>query len=91
MELLARRDIDEALAGGSWALQGNELVKVVRCDDFDAALEFVNSVGKVAGRAGHHPDVDIRWNVVTLRLSTHSMGGVTDADLTLASLLDAIS
>jgi 4a-hydroxytetrahydrobiopterin dehydratase len=39
----------------------------------------------------HHPDVDIRWNEVTLHLSTHSAGGITDADLALARRIDALS
>ncbi|HUY07737.1 MAG TPA: 4a-hydroxytetrahydrobiopterin dehydratase [Acidimicrobiales bacterium] len=90
MELLDQSAISSAIVGGLWIHQGKELVRVVRCDDFDAALEFVNSVGAIARRAGHHPDVDIRWNVVTLRLSTHSLGGVTDADLALARELDVI-
>ncbi len=90
MELLDPVAISSAIRGGAWTHQDGELVRVVRCDDFDAALEFVNSVGAVASRLGHHPDVDIRWNVVTLRLSTHSLGGVTNADLSLAKELDAI-
>ncbi len=90
MELLDKSDIHSAINGGAWAHQGDELVRAVRCDDFDSALEFVNAVGAIASRAGHHPDVDIRWNVVTLRLSTHSLGGVTDADLALARELDVI-
>lgn len=88
MKLLGDEEITAAISGGQWSHLGHELVKVVRCDDFDAALEFVNSVGAIAGRVGHHPDLDIRWNVVTLRLSTHSMGGVTDADIALAKALD---
>jgi len=90
VELLDQSAISSSIIGGAWVHQGNELVRVVRCDDFDAALEFVNAVGAIAGRVGHHPDVDIRWNMVTLRLSTHSLGGVTNADLALAKELDAI-
>ncbi|HVB01597.1 MAG TPA: 4a-hydroxytetrahydrobiopterin dehydratase [Acidimicrobiales bacterium] len=90
MGLLDQGAISSAIAGGAWAHQDNELVRVVRCDDFDAALEFVNAVGAIASRVGHHPDVDIRWNVVTLRLSTHSLGGVTNADLALAKELDVV-
>ena len=90
MELLDPAAISSAILGGAWAHQDGELVRIVRCDDFDDALEFVNAVGTIASRLGHHPDVDIRWNVVTLRLSTHSLGGVTNADLSLAKELDAI-
>ena len=52
--------------------------------DFAAALAFVNQVGAHAELIDHHPDIDIRWNKVTLTLSTHSAGGLTDADFTLA-------
>ena len=90
MELLPAHAITEALAKSPWTLQGNELIRVIRRNDFRAALEFVNAVGLVAEGLGHHPDIDIRWNVVTLRLSTHSLGGITDADLALARALDAI-
>lgn len=90
MELLDQGAIASAIIDSAWVQQGGELVRVVRCDDFDGALEFVNAVGAVASRVGHHPDVDIRWNVVTLRLSTHSLGGVTNADLALALELDVI-
>jgi 4a-hydroxytetrahydrobiopterin dehydratase len=77
-----------ALTSGVWIHRGNELIRVVRRDDFAAALEFVNLIGAIADRVGHHPDIDIRWNTVTLRLSTHSMGGVTDADLALVREID---
>lgn len=90
MELLDQGAISSAIIGSAWVHQGDELVRVVRCDDFDAALEFVNAVGAIASRVGHHPDVDIRWNMVTLRLSTHSLGGVTNADLALVRELDVI-
>ena len=90
VELLDTSDIVKALKDGDWILQGAEIVKVVRRNDFDAAIEFVNQVASTANRIGHHPDIDIRWNTVTLRLSTHSLGGVTDADLALAAALDDI-
>jgi 4a-hydroxytetrahydrobiopterin dehydratase len=59
-------------------------------DDFAGALAFVNLVGEIAERANHHPDIEIRWNTVTLRLSTHSAGGITSADLELAKQIDAL-
>ena len=47
-------------------------------------------MGALAEAADHHPDIDIRWNTVTLRLSTHSAGGLTDKDLSLAAEIDAL-
>ena len=60
-------------------------MKVVRRRDFAGALAFVNAVGALAEAADHHPDIDIRWDTVTLRLSTHSAGGLTEKDLALAA------
>jgi 4a-hydroxytetrahydrobiopterin dehydratase len=60
--------------------------------DFAGALAFVNRVGELAEAANHHPDILIHgWNKVTLVLSTHSQGGLTDADFSLASEIDRLS
>jgi 4a-hydroxytetrahydrobiopterin dehydratase len=58
--------------------------------DFAAALAFVNAVGAEAEERNHHPDIDIRWNTVTLVLSTHSEGGLTAADFDLAATISAL-
>lgn len=58
-------------------------------DDFAASLVLVNAVGALAEAAEHHPDIDIRWNAVTLVLSTHSEGGLTQADIELAHQISA--
>jgi 4a-hydroxytetrahydrobiopterin dehydratase len=58
--------------------------------DFAGALAFVNAVGAEAERRNHHPDIDIRWNTVTLVLSTHSAGGLTGADFDLAAAIAAL-
>ena len=58
--------------------------------DFAAALAFVNAVGAEAEERNHHPDIDIRWNAVTLVLSTHSAGGLTAADFDLATAISAL-
>jgi 4a-hydroxytetrahydrobiopterin dehydratase len=57
--------------------------------DFVAALDFVNQVGHAAEQMNHHPDIDIRWNKVTLVLSTHSEGGITQLDIELAHRISA--
>ena len=91
MEVLSPEVVDAELAGGpAWERDGVELVKVVRAADFAGALAYVNAVGVLAEDMDHHPDVDIRWNVVTLRLSTHSAGGLTRLDLELARRIDAL-
>lgn len=59
--------------------------------DFAAALAFVNAVGELAERANHHPDILIHgWNKVRLTLSTHSAGGLTEADRALARQIDGL-
>jgi 4a-hydroxytetrahydrobiopterin dehydratase len=58
--------------------------------DFAAALAFVNAVGAEAEERNHHPDIDIRWNTVTLVLSTHSAGGLTAADFDLATTISGL-
>jgi 4a-hydroxytetrahydrobiopterin dehydratase len=64
------------------------LTRTLKFDDFKAALNFVNRVGDEAEGLNHHPDIDIRWNKVTLTLSTHSAGGLTERDFTLAHRID---
>jgi 4a-hydroxytetrahydrobiopterin dehydratase len=83
-------EADAALAGLGWARQGRELVKVVGCEGFAGALAFVNAVGALAEAADHHPDIDIRFDTVTLRLTTHSAGGLTARDFALAEAIDGL-
>lgn len=74
-----------------WHEDGGALRRDFRFADFAAALAFVNQVGALAEAANHHPDIDVRWNVVTLRLSTHSEGSVvTDRDRDLAGCIDRL-
>lgn len=56
--------------------------------DFRCALGFVGYVGELAENLDHHPDIDIRYNRVTLTLSTHDAGGLTEKDFRLAALVD---
>ena len=67
------------------------MVKVHSGKDFAASLSYVNSVGALAEEMNHHPDVLISWNKVSLKLSTHSIGGIIQADLDLARRIDALS
>lgn len=74
-----------------WDEDGGALQQDFRFKDFVEALAFVNRVGEVAEQMNHHPDIDIRWNTVTLRLSTHSAGHVvTDKDRDLAARIDGL-
>lgn len=91
--MLTDDEVDTQLAGlAGWSkVDGEPAIRsVVQRADFVAALAFVNQVGDLAEAAGHHPDIDIRWNQVTLTLSTHSEGGLTQADFELAHQLAAL-
>lgn len=91
MTLLDHATVDAALADGlAWSRHGEELVKVHTGHVFADALAYVNAVAALAEEVDHHPDIDIRWNRVTLRLSTHSAGGITEADLELGRRIDAL-
>lgn len=90
MALLDDDAVRAGLAGLSWERQGDELVKVHKGKGFAGALGFVNAVGYLAEAANHHPDIDIRWDTVTLRLSTHSEGGITQGDVDMAKRIDAL-
>jgi 4a-hydroxytetrahydrobiopterin dehydratase len=78
---VARLRLDR-LAG--WKIDNGMLIKTFKFKDFLSALHFVNGVGELAEKAGHHPDIDIRYNRVTLSLTTHDAGGITEKDFELA-------
>jgi 4a-hydroxytetrahydrobiopterin dehydratase len=90
MDRLDDAAIRAGLAGSDWRREGDALVKVVTRKDFAEAMSFVNAVAGAAEAAGHHPDIAISWNKVTLTLSTHSAGGITDKDLELARQIDGL-
>lgn len=74
-----------------WEREGDELVARYEFEDFNEALGFVTRVGLKAERSFHHPDIEISWNIVTLTVSTHSEGGLTEKDTELASFCDEIA
>jgi 4a-hydroxytetrahydrobiopterin dehydratase len=92
--VLTDDDVSEALSsadGPEWQLIGGKLVKSVTCAGFVGALAFVGAVGALAEEANHHPDIDIRYNRVTLALVTHDSGGITQLDLDLARAIDGVT
>jgi 4a-hydroxytetrahydrobiopterin dehydratase len=90
MPLLDEGAVDAALQELAWHRAGDVLVKEVVREDFAEAMGFVNEVAGLAEAANHHPDIDIRWNTVTLHLSTHSAGGLTEKDVALARQIDGL-
>jgi len=71
-----------------WDVEDKSIVRVVEFDEFIEGIDFVNGVAEIAEEANHHPDIDIRWCQVTLRLSTHDVGGLTESDFDLAAKID---
>jgi 4a-hydroxytetrahydrobiopterin dehydratase len=86
---LGESEIQAALSGlPTWRLEHGELVQVVTFKDFKEAMKFVTDVADLAEVAGHHPDIDIRYNKVRLGLVTHDAGGITSSDVSLAGDID---
>ena len=71
-----------------WKVKGKAIRKDFSFKSFRSTIVFVNRIATLADEAGHHPDIDIRYDKVTLALSTHDAGGITDKDLELARAID---
>lgn len=92
MAALSKTEINEKLKEmADWSHAGKALHKKYTFKSFMPAIAFVNKIADAAERAGHHPDMTINYSVVSISLSTHSEGGVTDKDFQLARQIDAIS
>jgi 4a-hydroxytetrahydrobiopterin dehydratase len=86
---LAEAELKEFLAKHpGWRVEGKELIRTFELPSFREAIAFVGRVADAAEREDHHPDIDIRYRRVTLRLSTHDAGGLTFRDPKLAALAD---
>jgi 4a-hydroxytetrahydrobiopterin dehydratase len=72
-----------------WTRKGSVIRRTYAFKDFVVAVKFVNAVAKLAEKACHHPDIDLRWNKVSLALTTHDAGGLTEKDFALAAKCDA--
>lgn len=91
-KLLNAEEIGAALANApEWQQTGNEIYRSFTLSGFPAALIFAAAVGHLAERANHHPDILIQYKKVTLKLSTHSAGGLTEKDFSLAREIDTIA
>ena len=91
MERLGEEQITERMASHEpWTRSGDALQHTFAFDDFLEAMVFVNAVASLAESAGHHPDMLVRWNKVTLTLTTHDAGGLTDLDFELAAAISGV-
>lgn len=92
MDKLSEEAITRELAQApGWTRSGDAITTTVTQKDFAAAMLYAAAVGHLAEAANHHPDITIEWNKVTLTLSTHSAGGLTEADFALARRIGTLS
>lgn len=73
-----------------WKKKASVISRTFEFEDFAAAMKFVNKVAALAEKEQHHPDIDIRWNQVTLALTTHDEGGLTEKDFAVAGKIDRL-
>jgi 4a-hydroxytetrahydrobiopterin dehydratase len=92
MALLGDDEIEAKLAGlEGWERSGAAIVKAFGRGDFVGSVKFVDALAVPAEAMGHHPDLQISWDTVTVTISTHSEGGLTAADFELAAQIDAVA
>ncbi|MGO8947808.1 MAG: 4a-hydroxytetrahydrobiopterin dehydratase [Ktedonobacterales bacterium] len=92
MTKLSASELEQAMAQlDGWSVEENALVKTLRFSTFPDGIAFVNRVADLAEDEGHHPDIDIRYSTVILRLSTHDEGGITAKDTALARRINVLS
>jgi 4a-hydroxytetrahydrobiopterin dehydratase len=91
MDILSQEQIAAALGElDEWGFRDEALTRTFRFADFVHAIGFVEHLAEVAEEQQHHPDIDIRYNKVTLRLSSHDAGGVTVRDVRLAEAIQRL-
>ena len=91
MSVLTPEMVQESLRSlPRWKLEGKEIVRRYEFPDFAAAMVFVNQVAEKAEKAGHHPDIDVRYNKVRLALVSHDKGGLTKRDMAMAETIDSL-
>lgn len=92
MAALSKAEIQQKLRDvPGWSHMGKSLHKKYTLKSFMPAINLVNKIAAVAEKEGHHPDITINYNILTISLSTHSEGGVTQRDFDLARLIDHLA
>ncbi len=88
-DLLDTSEIGNALNKcPEWEAEGKAITRSIEFEDFNEAIDFVNDLAEIADKAQHHPDILICYNKVTLTLTTHDAGGVTELDIEMAQRVD---
>jgi 4a-hydroxytetrahydrobiopterin dehydratase len=92
MALLSDDEVQQRLGElKGWGRRGDSIVRQFTLDDFQGSVDFVNRITPPAEEMNHHPDLEISWNKVTVKLSSHSEGGLTNDDFDLAKRIDELA
>jgi 4a-hydroxytetrahydrobiopterin dehydratase len=92
MPLLSDDEVEQRLGElEGWSREGDALKREFKLKDFVGSIDFVNRMVEPAEEMNHHPDLSISWNTVTVSLSTHSEGGITENDFELARKIDSLA
>ncbi|MFL2479401.1 MAG: 4a-hydroxytetrahydrobiopterin dehydratase [Verrucomicrobiales bacterium] len=73
-----------------WELNEDSISRSFEFDEYQLAIDFVNAIAEIAEEAQHHPDISINYTSVTLVLTTHSKGGLTESDFEVAIRIDSL-
>jgi 4a-hydroxytetrahydrobiopterin dehydratase len=91
-DLLSDEEIDERLSGlGGWTREGDAITKSFDRGDFVGSVKFVDRIVEPAEGMNHHPDLSISWSEVSVSITNHAAGGLTDADFELAAKIDQLA
>ena len=92
MALLGDEEVAERLESlGGWTREGDAIAKTFENGDFVGSVEFVKKLVEPAEEMGHHPDLELSWDKVTVSITNHAEGGLTAADFELAQKIDALA
>jgi 4a-hydroxytetrahydrobiopterin dehydratase len=92
MDLLPDDEIESRLGElEGWTRDGDSIVKSFKNEDFVGSVRFVDAVVEPAEDMGHHPDLSISWDEVTVSITNHAAGGLTENDFELAKRIDCVA
>jgi 4a-hydroxytetrahydrobiopterin dehydratase len=92
VDLLPDNEIEERLQGlDGWDRDGDAIKKEFKNKDFVGSVKFVEALVEPAEDMNHHPDLELSWDVVTVSITNHAAGGLTDSDFELAKRIDGIA
>jgi 4a-hydroxytetrahydrobiopterin dehydratase len=92
MDLLPDNEIESRLADlEGWSREGDAITKSFKNEDFVGSVRFVDALVEPAEDMGHHPDLTLSWDEVTVSITNHAAGGLTEADFELAKRIDGIA